>query len=65
MNRLFVTILLLLVTGGAQSASARQSPREGKVARDGFDLYYTVVGSDGTFHLTLAEIELLKHEVEH
>ena len=54
MNRLFVTVLLLLVTGGAQTASARQSLREGKVARDGFDLYYTVVGSDGPYALILS-----------
>jgi proline iminopeptidase len=54
MNRLFVIVLLLLVTGGAQTASARQLLREGKVARDGFDLYYTVVGSDGPYALILS-----------
>jgi proline iminopeptidase len=54
MNRLFVTVLLLLVMGAAQTASARQSLREGKVARDGFALYYTVVGSDGPYALILS-----------
>jgi proline iminopeptidase len=53
MRRLFVTILLLLMAGGAHIAGARQSPREGKVARDGFDLYYTVVG-DGPYAIILS-----------
>ena len=54
MNRLFVTVLLLLMAGGAQTAGARQSPTEGKVARDAFDLYYTVVGSDGPYAIILS-----------
>ena len=54
MSRLFVAVLLLLMAGGAQTAGARQSPTEGKVARDGFDLYYTVVGSDGPYALVLS-----------
>ena len=54
MSRLFVTVLLLLMAGGVQTAGARQSPAEGKVARDGFDLYYTVVGSDGPYAIILS-----------
>ena len=54
MSRLFVTALLLLTAGGAHIAGARQSPTEGKVARDGFDLYYTVVGSDGPYAIILS-----------
>jgi proline iminopeptidase len=56
MKRLSVIVLLLLVTGMAQSASAskQQPPREGKVARDGFDLYYTVVGNNGPYALILS-----------
>jgi proline iminopeptidase len=54
MSRLFVTALLLLMAGGAHIAGARQSGQEGKVARDGFDLYYTVVGSDGPYALILS-----------
>jgi len=54
MKRLFVTVLLLLVTGAAQSAGAQQAAREGKVARDGLDLYYTVVGNDGPYVLILS-----------
>jgi proline iminopeptidase len=54
MGRLFIIVLLLLVAGEAHIAGARQSPREGKVARDGFDLYYTVVGSDGPYAIILS-----------
>jgi proline iminopeptidase len=56
MRRIFVTALLLLTAGAAQSAGAgtRQSPPDGKVARDGFDLYYTVVGADGPYVLILS-----------
>src|ERR687885_915858 len=54
MGRYFVTVLLLLVAGGAHIAGARQPPREGKVARDGFDLYYTVVGGDGPYAIILS-----------
>src|ERR671938_2037825 len=53
MRRLFITVLLLLIGGGAHIAGARQSPREGKVARDGFDLYYTVVG-EGPYAIVLS-----------
>ena len=56
MIRLFVTTLLLLVAGAAQSvdASAQQAAKEGKVTREGFDLYYTVVGGDGPYALILS-----------
>jgi len=54
MRRLFVIVLLLIMAGGAHIAVARQSLREGKVARDGFDLYYTVVGSDGPYAIILS-----------
>jgi proline iminopeptidase len=54
MGRLFATVLLLLAAGAAQSAGAQQAPAEGKVPRDGFDLYYTVVGGAGPYALILS-----------
>jgi proline iminopeptidase len=54
MKRLFVTTLLLLAAGAAQSAGQQRSPVEGQVARDGFDLYYTVVGGGGPYALILS-----------
>jgi proline iminopeptidase len=54
MSRLFVTVFLLLIAGEVHIAGARQSSREGRVARDGFDLYYTVVGSNGPYALILS-----------
>jgi proline iminopeptidase len=51
-----VTVLLVLLANSAQSldAKASQAPREGKVAREGFDVHYSIVGSDGPYVLILS-----------
>jgi proline iminopeptidase len=56
MKRVLVAVLLLLVASAAHmtDASAQQATREGKVAREGFDLYYRIVGSDGPYVLILS-----------
>jgi len=35
-------------------ATAQQNPGDGKVVRDGIDLYYTVVGGSGDYVLVLS-----------
>ena len=56
MKRLLATILSLFVGIAAQcaGASAQQIPRDGKVSREGFDLHYSIVGSDGPYVLILS-----------
>jgi proline iminopeptidase len=51
-----VTVLLMLVANSAQSmdANAQQGSTEGKVAREGFDLHYSIVGSHGPYVLILS-----------
>ena len=55
-KRFLITVLLVLVANTAQSidATAQQTPAEGKVARDGFDLHYSIVGSNGPYILILS-----------
>src|SRR5438067_1413478 len=50
-HRFLIAFPLLLVVNAAQSASANapQTTREGKVTRENFDLYYTIVGSGGVY----------------
>src|SRR3989442_7004654 len=53
---LFVTACLVHSAYAVPSVRANppQNPAEGKVVRDGIDLYYTVVGSDGDYLLVLS-----------
>ena len=55
-KRFLITVLLVLVANTAQriDATAQQTPAEGKVARDGFDLHYSIVGSNGPYILILS-----------
>jgi len=54
-HKVLIAVLTLLAANAAQNAgrSARQT-REGKVARENFDLYYTIVGNDGPYVLILS-----------
>jgi proline iminopeptidase len=53
---LFVAACLVYCTYAMPSAraTAKQNPGEGKVVRDGIDLYYTVVGGSGDYVLVLS-----------
>ena len=55
-HRFLIAFPLLLVVNAAQSASANppQTTREGKVTRENFDLYYTIVGSGGPYVVILS-----------
>jgi proline iminopeptidase len=51
----FVVLLALIASSGqSMDANAPQAPTEGKVAREGFDLHYSIVGSDGPYALILS-----------
>jgi len=55
-HRFLIAFPLLLVVNAAQSASANapQTTREGKVTRENFELYYTIVGSGGPYIVILS-----------
>jgi proline iminopeptidase len=53
MNTCLLAVLLLLAANTSQSTGAQQT-REGKVARENFDLYYSIVGNDGPYLLVLS-----------
>ncbi len=56
MKRVSITVLLLLITIAARlmSVGAQQAPPEGKVAREGFDLHYRIIGANGPYVLILS-----------
>ena len=59
-SNFFPNILCSLALAGAtalfaaQPSGTRQTTKEGKVARENFDLYYTIVGSKGPYILVLS-----------
>jgi proline iminopeptidase len=53
MNRCLFIVLLLFAANTSQSTGTQQT-RKGKVTRENFDLYYTIVGNNGPYVLVLS-----------
>ena len=47
-------LLILSESGGADAGEAQQNLADGKVTRDGVDLFYTIVGTSGEYVLILS-----------